>query len=130
MDLLYYLLKAYKAAQDNELIVYIKDLESQCDDGRATFTAEDLIVRIKNNYEERLFNEENAWEKPMEEQEKIVAMTAEINSLKKERQGTATKKDKETPGGKKQATKKAPAKKTKELVRELGLAMCFPIFEW
>ena len=32
VDLLYYLWKAYKAAPDDEFIVYIKDLKSQCDD--------------------------------------------------------------------------------------------------
>ena len=43
VDLLYYLWKAYKAAPDDEFVVYIKDLKSQCDDGRATFMA-DLMV--------------------------------------------------------------------------------------
>ena len=42
VDLLYYLWKAYKAAPEDEFVVYIKDLKSQCDDGRATFTVEDL----------------------------------------------------------------------------------------
>ena len=114
VDLLYYLWKAYKAAPDDESVVYIKDLKSQCDDGRATFTAEDLMVCAENKYKARLLDEENAWGKPTKEQEKIVAMMAEINSLKKEQRGTATKKDKEKPAGKKQATKKAPTKKTKE----------------
>ena len=76
VDLLYYLWKAYKAAPDDEFVVYIKDLKSQCDDGRATFTAEDLIVQAKNKYEARLLDEENTWGKPTEDQEKIVAMTA------------------------------------------------------
>ena len=114
VDLLYYLWKAYKAAPDDEFVVYIKDLKSQCDDGRATFTEEDLMVCAENKYEARLLDEENAWGKPTEEQEKIVAMTAEINSLKKERRGTTTKKDKEKPATKKPASKKNPAKKTKE----------------
>ena len=47
VDLLYYLWKAYKAAPDKEFIVYIKDLKSQSDDGRATYTVEDLMVRGK-----------------------------------------------------------------------------------
>ena len=114
VDLLYYLWKAYKAAPDEEFIVYMKDLKIQCDDGRATFTAEDLMIRAENKYESRLLDEENAWGKPTEEQEKIVTMTAEINSLKKDRQGTTTKKTKDKPAGKKQAAKKAPAKKNKE----------------
>ena len=83
VDLLYYLWKAYKAAPDDEFVVYIKDLKSQCDDGRATFSAEDLMIRAENKYEARLLDEENAWGKPTDEQEKIVAMTAEIASLKR-----------------------------------------------
>ena len=114
VDLLYYLWKAYKAAPDDEFVVYIKDLKSQCDDGRATFTAEDLMIRAENKYEARLLDEENTWGKPTDEQEKIVAMTAEIASLKREWKVTTNKKDKETHDKKKSATKKTPAKKTKE----------------
>ena len=51
MDLLYYLWKAYKAAPDDEFVVYIKDLKSQCDNGRATFMVEDLMVLAENKYE-------------------------------------------------------------------------------
>ena len=79
--LLYYLWKAYKAAPDDEFVVYIKDLKSQCDDGRATFTAEDLMVWAENKYEARLLDEEITWGKPTEDQERIVAVTAEINFL-------------------------------------------------
>ena len=116
VDLLYYLWKAYKAAPDDEFVVYIKDLKSQSDDGRATFTAEELMVRAKNKYEARLLDEENSWGKPMEDQEKIVAMTAEINSLKKARSSSTTTKPtkQKTATSKTQATKKAQPKKTKE----------------
>ena len=48
VDLLYYLWKAYKAAPDEEFVMYIKDLKSQSNDGRATYTAEDLMVCTKN----------------------------------------------------------------------------------
>ena len=64
VDLLYYLWKAYKAGPDDEFMVYIKDLKSQCDDGRATFTAEDLMVWAENKYKARLLDEENTWGKP------------------------------------------------------------------
>ena len=111
VDLLYYLWKAYKAAPDKEFVTYIKDLKSQCDDGRATFTVEDLMVRAKNKYEARLLDEENAWGKPTEEQEKIVAMSAEINSLKKERNSAPGKANKPKEKTKKQAPKKAASKK-------------------
>ena len=108
VDLLYYLWKTYKAAPDEEFVVYIKDLKSQADDGRATYTAEDLMIRAENKYEARLLDEENTWGKPTDEQEKMVAMTAEITALKRERLGTAEK----TRKAKKD--KKPAAKKTKD----------------
>ena len=116
VDLLYYLWKAYKAAPDDEFVVYIKDLKSQSDDGRATFTAEELMVRAENKYEAQLLDEENTWGKPTEDQEKIVAMTAEINSLKKARSSSTTAKPtkQKTATSETQATKKAQPKKTKE----------------
>ena len=116
VDLLYYLWKAYKPVPDDEFVVYIKDLKSQCDDGRATFTVEDLMVRAENKYEGRLLDEENTWGKPTEDQEKILAMTAEINSLKKARSGVATPKPTKQKSAlsKTQANKKAQPKKTKE----------------
>ena len=116
VDLLYYLWKAYKAAPDDKFAVYIKDLKSQSDDGRATFTAEDLMVRAENKYEARLLDEENKWGKTTEDQEKIVAMAAKINSLKKARSTTTTTKPtkQKTTASKTQANKKAQPKKTKE----------------
>ena len=111
VNFLYYLWKAYKAAPNEEFVTYIKDLKSQCDDGRATFTAEDLMVRTENKYEACLLDEENAWGKLTEEQEKIVAMSTEINSLKKERGGTSGKANKPKQAAKKQAPKKAASKK-------------------
>ena len=116
VDLLYYLWKAYKAAPDDEFVVYIKDLKSQSDDGRATFTAEDLMVRAENKYEARLLDEENTWGKPTEDQEKIVAMTAEINSLKKARSSTTTSKPtkQKAATSKTQVNKKAQPKKKEQ----------------
>ena len=116
VDLLHYLWKAYKAAPDDEFVVYIKDLKSQSDDGRATFSAEDLMVWAENKYEARLLDKENTWGKPTEDQEKIVAMTAEINSLKKACIGTTTSKPmkQKAATSKTQANKKAQPKKSKE----------------
>ena len=55
----------------------------------------------------------HTWGNQTEEQKKIVPMTAEINSLKKEQRGMATKKDKEKAAGKKEATKKTWEQKKK-----------------
>ena len=120
VDLLYYLWNAYKAAPDDEFVVYIKDLKSQCDDGRATFTAEGLMVGAENKYEARLLDEENTWGKPTEDQKKIMAMMAEINSLKKVRSGSATHKPmkQKTASSKTQTNKEAQPKKIKEQKKE------------
>ena len=90
--------------------MYIKDLKSQADDGRATYTVDDLMVHAENKYKARLLDNENTWGKPTEEQEKIVAMTAEMNSLKKEHRGTMDKASKTAT-----KDKKAVAKRTKDL---------------
>ena len=118
VDLLYYLWKAYKAAPDEEFVMYIKDLKSQSNDGRATYTAEDLMVCAKNTYKVRLLDEENTWGKPTDEQE-MVAMTAEINSLKKECRGVADKTSKSTTKEKKPVAKKTKEqKKTKDSTKK------------
>ena len=57
---------------------------------------------------------------PTEEQEKIMAMTAEINSLKKECRGTAVNGTKPKPMGKKQAKKKEPPKKMKDQKKKVN----------
>ena len=69
------------------------------------------MVCAENKYEVHLLDEENAWGKPTEEQEKIIAMSKEINSLKKERGGTSGKTNKPKQVAKKQAPKKTTSKK-------------------
>ena len=119
VDLLYDLWKAYKAAPNDEFVVYIKDLKIQADDDGATYLEEDLMVRAENKYEVRLLDEENTWGKPTDEQEKIVAMTAEINSLKKDQRGAADKSNKTATKDKKPAAKKSKEqKKTKETTKK------------
>ena len=117
VGLLYYLWKAYKAASDEEFVTYIKDLKNQCDDRRATFTAEDLMVCAENKYEAHLLDGENVWGEPTEEQEMIVAMSAEINSLKKVWGGALCKNTKLKQAAKKQAPKKAASKKPTEKIK-------------
>ena len=73
------------------------------------------MVRAENKYEARLLDEENTWGKPTDKQEKIVAMTAEIDSLKREHRGMTDKTNKSTMKEKKPAAKKTKEqKKSKE----------------
>ena len=82
VDLTNYLWKAYKAAPDEDFITYIKDKKSQVYYGRVTYTAEDLMTLAENKYDARLLDEDNSWGTPSDEQEQILAMTAEIKVLK------------------------------------------------
>ena len=82
----------YKAAP--EFITYIKDMKSQAQDGRTTYTAEELMTLAENKYEARLLDNENAWGQLSEEQEKIVVMSAENDLLKRERCPATTTKTK------------------------------------
>ena len=70
------------------------------------------MVCTENKYEARLLDEENAWGKPTEEQEKIIAMSMEINSLKKEWGNTTGKTNKPKQAAKKQTLKKDASKKS------------------
>ena len=77
------------------------------------------MVRAENKYEARLLDNENTWGKPTEEQEKIVAMTAEINSLKKECRGMVDKTGKTATKDKKLVAKKTKdQKKTKDSTKK------------
>ena len=69
MDLTHYMWKTYKAAPDEDFITYIKDMKSQADDGRATYTAEELMTLAENKYGARLLDEYNDWGTPSDEQE-------------------------------------------------------------
>ena len=83
VDLLHYLWKAYKAAPDEDFITYIKDMKSQAEDGRATYMVEELMTLAKNKYEAHLLDEEITWGQLSKDHEKIVAMSMEIDLLKK-----------------------------------------------
>ena len=77
------------------------------------------MVHTENKYEVQLLDEDNTWGKPTDEQEKIVAMMAEINSLKKQRRGVADKPNKTAMKDKKPAAKNMKEqKKTKETTKK------------
>ena len=80
------------------------------------------MVQAKNKYEARLLDKENTWGKPTEDQKKIVAMSAEINSLKKSHSSTAIPKPTKQKAAlsKTQANKKAQPKIMKEQKKKMN----------
>jgi hypothetical protein len=100
-DLLSNLFKAYKAVSDSEFVDYIKYQETKYDDGE-TITPERLMHLALNKYKMRL--EKGLWNAPTGDQEKIIALEAQLEKLIKAR-------GKQQPGVGKSGTKgKAKAK--------------------
>jgi hypothetical protein len=80
-DLLPLLWKTYRAAPDKEFVLYIKDLKNQYEDGRANYTAQEVMVLAENKY--KAYKQSGEWGKPSDEQAEIVALTSKINVLQK-----------------------------------------------
>ena len=78
------------------------------------------MVRAENKYEACHLDKENTWGKPTEEQEKIVALSVEINSLKKECGSSSGKTNKPKQAAKRQTPKKAASKKSADKKKKAG----------
>jgi hypothetical protein len=81
-DLLSNLFKAYKAVSDSEFVDYIKYQETKYDDGEA-ITPERLMHLALNKY--KMGVEKRLWNAPMEDQEKIIVLEAQLEKLIKAR---------------------------------------------
>jgi hypothetical protein len=77
-DLLSNLFKAYKAVSDSKFVDYIKYQETKYDDGEA-ITPERLMHLALNKYKMRV--EKGLWNAPTEDQEKIIALEAQLEKL-------------------------------------------------
>ncbi|KAL7565367.1 hypothetical protein ACA910_013587 [Epithemia clementina (nom. ined.)] len=80
-DLLTYLWKAYAHAPDPKFIKYIDDLKDEYKDGCANYTAQEVMTLAENKFDARVQTGE--WAKPSDEQAEIVALTAQVETLKK-----------------------------------------------
>ena len=77
------LLKAYRTASDTEFVHYIRCKQDEYDEHvgpPALFSDTDLMQFARNKYLQRI--DEGTWNKPSGEQEKIIALQAEIKQLK------------------------------------------------
>jgi hypothetical protein len=78
-DLLTNLFRAYKSVSDKEFIRYIKDKETDYEDGEDV-TASELMSKAKNRYKTMMQNGE--WNSPTEDEAKIIALQAEMKAFK------------------------------------------------
>ena len=87
-DLLSNLFKGYLAASDKVFVKYISGKMEKYEEGK-DIPPDKLMQLADNKY--RLMKEKQTWEAPSEEEEKILALQAELNLLKKK----SNRKDKE-----------------------------------
>jgi hypothetical protein len=94
-DLLANLFQTYKTCKDKDFVMYIKGKEDEYDDGEDIDEFQ-LMARAQNKY--KVMVESKSWAAPSKEEEKIVALEAEIKKLSNSKQSTKKKTDKKGKG--------------------------------
>jgi hypothetical protein len=104
-DLLTNLFKGYAACSDKNFVKYISDKQSEWEEGKA-LTSQQLMGYAANKY--KILKTKEIWEAPSEEEEKLMALQARFDDLKKKfsnkRKGVVT------TGETGQKAKKGPTK--------------------
>ena len=89
-DLIVNLFKGYKAVNDERFAAYIQQVEDGHKDGTATITAaRDLMIKAVNFYKKQVTRDE--WKQPTQHQKEVLALQAEVQSLKKRAPSKGTK---------------------------------------
>ena len=109
-DLLVNLFKAYKSCKDQEFVKWSREKQDRYNEGQ-DITPEELMTLADNKYQSLL--DEGAWLQQSDEQKRIVAMTAKINSWEKN-------KGKKTDAKKGQANDKKDNKRGKKNNKKKG----------
>jgi len=110
-DLLVNLFKAYQVVPDREFSNYINRYQDKYDDGEDV-PPETLMLRAENKYKSLL--ERDSWNAQSSEEKKIVALTAQIEDLKKVKLQLAKKYSKNNKDDKEKDTKKDKDKDKKK----------------
>jgi len=76
-----HLFQGYEAAEDETFVAWMKRHHENVDDGTVVFTAEQLMAMALRKYQD-LFKS-SLWARPNADQEKIIALTAELGKIKK-----------------------------------------------
>ena len=100
--LLTHLFKGYLAASDKVFVRYINDKKDKYEEGKE-LSADKLMQLADNKF--RLLKEREEWDAPSPEEEKIMALEAAVDKLKK-RKGNSKRKETQDKTTKKQKTKR------------------------
>ena len=106
-DVSYNIIKAYKTTPVREFVAFIDRLKDEDDNHEVRYTPQYLMDKAENKF--KILVNENTWDAKMNEKDKIVALRAELNKMKK-----TSKKGK---GGKKNP-KKTSKKKRVDITRK------------
>lgn len=80
-DLLVNLLRSYVEVKDDDFRKYIKEKESQYEEGELTLTPKRIMHLAQQKY--KILVNKGAWKKPTEDQQKIAVLQAELSKFKK-----------------------------------------------
>jgi len=86
-----HLLQGYEAAADEPFVAWIQRHHDNVDDGTATFTADQLMQMASRKYADMMAN--GTWARPNADQERIIALDAKVDRMKKGFQKSAPKAD-------------------------------------
>ena len=81
-DLLVNLFKGYKAVSDRTFVNYIERKQDEYNDGNPNNITENKLMELAENKYKQLV-EANVWDAPNEDQKKIIALAAQLESFKK-----------------------------------------------
>ncbi len=88
-DLLVNLFKAYETVPDVKFKGYVETKKSDYEEGRGNIDANSLMLLCENKYKTMVLNQ--TWNAPSPEDEKIVALQAEVTKLQKAVKGAPSK---------------------------------------
>ena len=93
-DMLSNLFRAYRTVKDKQFLRYIEQKESDYEEGILELTPTKLMLLAENKF--KTLKEKSQWQAPSEEEEKIVALEAEVKALRNQ-----TKPKRDNKGGNK-----------------------------
>ena len=79
-DMLSNLFRAYRTVKDKQFLRYIEQKESDYEEGILELTPTKLMLLAENKF--KTLKEKSQWQAPSEEEEKIVALEAEVKALR------------------------------------------------
>ena len=115
-DLIDHMLEAYRTIRDEEFKTFISHVKNEYEMGRRNLTLDELVEETESKY--NILVTRGEWKERTSEQEEIIALRAQVDSLRKRNNSSGTKQkdnkktSKKKKGGNDKTGKKGTAKYT------------------